>query len=55
MKKAENGVGWDAVFWLASSENKDQELREMAKDILDKLCHLEQLRDIRNDKNVKKH
>lgn len=55
MKKDENGVGWDAVFWLASSENKDQELREMAKDILDKLCHLEQLRDVRDDKNGNRH
>lgn len=48
-------IDWDSIFWAASKENKDPEVREWAKDILDKMCFLQQMYWKRADKNGKRH
>lgn len=50
-------IDWDSIFWAASKENKDEEVRKMAKEILtkllDTLCYMEQMQLMASKKGKK--
>lgn len=45
MTEDESKSGLGAILWLASKDNRDEETRNMAKEILDTICYIQHAQD----------
>lgn len=43
MVESNDNIDFEPLFWAASTENKNKETRDMAKEILDTLCFIQNM------------